>query len=141
MERHLEDRTSGLRIMARMLAMVAAIALGLAVLGLYSLMAFIVGRRTQELGVRIALGASRWQVIAAATSQGLRITVIGLALGAAAAIGLGRLMEAVMFGIVATSVAQLVLLVVLVGGVSLLASYLPARRTARLDPSIALRAE
>jgi putative ABC transport system permease protein len=141
MEQHIEDRTGGLRFIAGALGVSAAIALALALLGLYSLMAFMVSRRTQELGVRLALGATRWQVIGLTTAQGLRITAVGLVVGAMAAFALGRLMESTLFGIVTTSAVQLAMLMVIVATVSLLASYLPARRTARLDPTTALRSE
>jgi putative ABC transport system permease protein len=141
MEKHIEDRTAGLTFIANGLVVVAAIALGLALLGLYSLMAFMVSRRTQELGVRMALGATRWQVIALTTAQGMRITVVGLVLGGIAAFGLGRVMESVLYGIVASSLWQLAALVLVIGCVALVATYLPASRTAQLDPTVALRAE
>jgi predicted permease len=141
MDKHIEDRTAGLTMMARSMTLVAAIALGLAVLGLYSLMAFMVSRRTQELGVRMALGATKWQIVGLTSAQGLRITAIGLVAGGAGAYALGELMESVLFGIVAMSLWQLAILLAVVAGVSLLASYLPARRTAALTPTLALRAD
>jgi putative ABC transport system permease protein len=141
MEDQIEERTAGISFIAGAIAVVAAIALGLALMGLYSLMAFIVSRRTSELGVRMALGATRWQVIGLTTSQGLRITLAGLVVGGVAAMGLGRLLESVLFGLVAASIWQLTGLVLFVAAVSLLAAYIPARRTARLDPTTALRAE
>jgi putative ABC transport system permease protein len=137
----IDDRTAGIRLISRMLVVVALIAFALAVLGLYSLMAFMVSRRTQELGVRLALGATRWQIIGVTTRQGAWVTLVGLAAGAAAAVGLGRVMESILYGIVVLSVGQLVALVGLIAGVAMLASYLPARRTASLDPTTALRAE
>lgn len=141
MESLIVERTAGLTFIARSLSVMALIALLLAVMGLYSLMAFMVSRRTQEFGVRLALGATRWQVIGLTTRQGLRITIAGLIVGGAAAVGLGRLMESILYGIVATSAWQLAMLVVLIAAVSVLASYIPARRTAGLDPTIALRSE
>ena len=141
MEDLMEERTAGLLSISGMISVVAAIALVLALMGLYSLMAYIVSRRTPELGVRLALGASRWQVVALMTRQGVHITVAGLIVGGMAAFALGRIMESVLFGIVSASVAQLLTLVVVVAAVSLLASYLPARRSARLNPTMALRAE
>lgn len=141
MDGFIAERAAGLSFMAKALSVVAFIALVLAVMGLYSLMAFMVSRRTQELGVRMALGATRWQVIGLTTGHGLRITTVGLIIGAGAAVGLGRLMESMLFGVVASSVWQLAALATFVAAVSLLASYLPARKTARLDPTIALRAE
>lgn len=141
MDQLVEDRSAGLNFIANALGVVALIALALAVMGLYSLMAYMVSRRTQELGVRMALGATKWQVIGLTSGQGVRITIAGLVLGGLAAIGIGRLLESVLFGVVSTSATQLSLLALLVAGVSLLASYLPARRTAHLDPMLALRAE
>ncbi len=141
MEGLIAERTSGLSFIAKALTVVSFIALVLAVTGLYSLMAFLVSRRTQELGVRMALGATCWQVIGLTTRQGLRITIAGLIIGAFAAVGIGRLMESTLFGVVASSAWQLIALAMLVGAVSLLASYVPARKTAHLDPTLALRAE
>lgn len=141
MENLMADRAAGVTYIARSLGVVALIALLVAVMGLYSLMSFMVSRRTRELGVRVALGATRWQVIGLTTSQGLRITIAGLVVGAIAAVGIGRLMESMLFGAVSNSPWQLAALAMLVAGVSLLASYIPARRTAAVDPTIALRAE
>jgi putative ABC transport system permease protein len=141
MDQLVEDRSAGLTFIANALGVVALIALALAVMGLYSLMAYMVSRRTRELGVRMALGATKWQVIGLTSGQGVRITVAGLVIGGLAAIGVGRLLESVLFGVVSPSGTQLSLLALFVAGVSLLASYLPARRTARLDPTLALRAE
>jgi putative ABC transport system permease protein len=137
----MNERTSGIAMIARMLMVMAVIAFGLAVMGLYSLMTFIVSRRTQELGVRLALGATRWQVLAVTIKQGAWITASGLAVGIAAAAALGRLMESVLYGVVAADMWQLAALVLLIAGVAGVATYLPARRTANLDPTVALRAE
>jgi putative ABC transport system permease protein len=137
----MNERTSGIGMIARMLMVMAVIAFGLAVMGLYSLMTFIVSRRTQELGVRLALGATRWQIIAVTIRQGAWITASGLAVGIAAALALGRLMESVLYGVVAADLRQLAALVLLIAGVAGIATYLPARRTADLDPTAALRAE
>jgi predicted permease len=141
MEDMIEDRTAGLAYVARMISVVAAIALGLALMGLYSLMTYLVSRRTQELGVRLALGATRWQIVSLATRRGLYITLAGVATGAAISMLTGRLMESALFGLVAMNAWQLPAFIVIVTTVSALASYLPARRTARLDPTTALRAE
>ena len=137
----MNDRASGVIFIARSLGVVAVIAFVLAMMGLYSLMAFNVSRRTQELGVRMALGATRWQVIGLTIGQGARITLAGLVAGGAAALGIGRLMEASLFGSVSSSVTQLVLLVVVVALVSVAASVVPAHRTSRVDPMAALRTE
>jgi putative ABC transport system permease protein len=141
MEDVVEERTAGLTFIAGTVGVVAFIALALAVMGLYSLMAFMVSRRTQELGVRLALGATRWQVIGVTTGQGVRITLGGLVIGGLAAAGLGRVMESVLFGVVSISFWQLAVLALVVAAISMLASYIPARRTAGLDPTMALRSQ
>jgi putative ABC transport system permease protein len=141
MEQIVEDHTAGVSFIADALAVVALIALALAMMGLYSLMAFVVSRRTQELGVRMALGATHWQVVGLATRQGVKITIVGLILGGLAAVALGRLMESALFGVVSNSSWQLAAMIGLVAVVAVAASYLPARRMARLDPTVALRAE
>jgi putative ABC transport system permease protein len=141
MEGLIEERTAGLMTIAGMVTVVGAIALVLAVMGLYSLMAYTTARRVPELGVRLALGATRWQIVSLLTRQGARITVAGLVAGAAGAFALGRLMESSLFGAVVVSVGQLLALIVGVAAVAMLASYLPARRSARLDPTVALRSE
>jgi len=141
MEKVVEDHTAGVTFIAHALGIMAVIALVLAVMGLYSLMAFTISRRTQELGVRMALGATRWQVIGLTTRQGMKITTAGLLVGALAAVGLGRLMESMLFGLVHASVWQLAGMTLLVAAIAMIASYVPARRTASLDPTVALRTE
>ena len=141
MEMVIADRTAGLTYISRTVTVVAGIALALALMGLYSLMAYIISRRTQELGVRLALGATRWQIIALTTRAGLRVTAGGLVIGAALAFAIGRLMESALYGVIVMSLTELAAVVIAVALVSLLATYLPTRSTARLDPAIALRAE
>jgi ABC-type antimicrobial peptide transport system permease subunit len=113
--------------------------LALSIMGIYSLMAFLTAQRTQEIGVRMALGAGRWQVVRAITSRAIVITAIGAVIGSALALGLGRVMESLLFGLVNISLAQLVILVTVLAAVALLAAYLPARRAAQVDPMTALR--
>jgi putative ABC transport system permease protein len=110
-------------------------------MGLYSLMAFLVSRRTQELGVRMALGATAWQIVRLATGQGLKITAVGIVIGTLAAIGIGRVMESALFGIVSASAWQVAALAALVATIARLATYLPARRSASVAPTVALRSE
>ena len=134
-----EERAAGFVFIARALGIVGAIALVLSIIGIYSLMAFLTTQRTQEIGVRMALGAGRWQVVRVTTSRALVITVAGIAIGAVLAFGAGRLMESLLYGLVSTSLAQLGALVAVLGLVALLAAYVPARRAARIDPMTALR--
>lgn len=133
------DRTAGFTFIARALSVVALIALVLSILGVYSLMAYLTAQRTQEIGVRMALGAGRWQVVRLATAQAARITLVGVAVGGAMAFGIGMLMQNLLFGTVSTNLWQLALLMVVLGLAALLAAYLPARRVARIDPMNALR--
>jgi ABC-type antimicrobial peptide transport system permease subunit len=134
-----EERAAGFVFIARALGIVGLIALVLSIIGIYSLMAFLTAQRTQEIGVRIALGAGRWQVVRATTTRAIAITIAGAAIGSALAVGAGRLMESLLFGLVSTSFVQLGALVAVLGLVALLAAYVPARRAARIDPMSALR--
>jgi predicted permease len=141
MDELIEDRTSGLQFIARALTIVAIIAFALAMTGLYSLMAFMAARRTQEIGVRIALGANRWQVIRIATAPAVWITAGGITIGGLLAASLGQLMASVLRGGVAANFWYLGVLILLLAIVALTAAYLPARRAAAIDPTVALRAE
>jgi predicted permease len=139
LEQLVEDRAGGFTFIARALGVVALIALLLSLLGIYSLMAFLTTQRTQEIGVRMALGARRWQVIRAIGKRAVTITVIGSLVGGVLAFGIGQVMQSVLFGLVTMSVAPLFALVVLIAFAALLAAYLPARRAAGIDPMSALR--
>jgi putative ABC transport system permease protein len=139
MERVLIDRAAGITFIAQAVATVAVIAFVFAVTGLYSLMSFIAARRTQEFGVRVALGAARWDVIRLATRHALAITLTGTVVGALLAAAIGRLMESLLLGVVVTSYAQLAAWVAALLSVALAAAYFPARRAADVDPTIALR--
>jgi putative ABC transport system permease protein len=139
LDKMVEERAAGFVFISRALGVVGLIALVLSVIGIYSLMAFLNTQRTQEIGVRMALGAGRWQVVRAMTGRAVGITIVGTVIGSALAIGAGRAMESVLFGLVSTSFVQLGALVVILGSVALVASYVPARRAARIDPMAALR--
>jgi putative ABC transport system permease protein len=141
MEETLTDRAAGITFIAQSVTVVAVIALVFAVTGLYSLMSFIAARRTQEFGVRLALGARRWDVIRLSTRQALGIAAAGAVLGTLLAAAVGRMMESILLGVVANSYTQLAALAVVLMTVALAAAYLPARRAANVDPTVALRAE
>jgi ABC-type antimicrobial peptide transport system permease subunit len=102
-------------------------------------MAYLTAQRTQEIGVRMALGAGRWQVIRATTKRALAITAAGTIAGAVLAFALGRAMQAMLLGLVTTNIVQLLVIVVLLASAALLAAYFPARRAAGIDPMSALR--
>jgi predicted permease len=124
-----------------MLGVAAAVALLLATVGVYGVISYVVSQRTREIGVRIALGAGSSTVTGMVLRQGLVLAAIGVALGLAAAYGLTRLMESLLFGVRALDPLTYAMVAVSLTAVALLASYLPARRAARVDPMEALRAE
>jgi predicted permease len=134
-----EERAAGFMFIARALAVVGAIALVLSMMGIYSLMAFLTSQRTQEIGVRMALGAGRWQVVRATTRRALGITIVGAAAGSILAFLAGRVMQTVMFGLIENNTLQLAGLTAILAAAALLAAYFPARRAAALDPMTALR--
>jgi putative ABC transport system permease protein len=138
-----EDRAAGFVFIARALTVVGVIALVLSIMGIYSLMTFLTTQRTQEIGVRMALGAGRWEIVRATTRRAVAIIAAGTISGAVLAILLGRIMRAMLSGLVATdlpaSAAQLGALVAVLSAVALAAAYLPARRAAGIDPMAALR--
>ncbi|NIM51039.1 MAG: FtsX-like permease family protein [Gemmatimonadales bacterium] len=124
-----------------MLGIAAAVALLLATVGVYGVISYVVSQRTREIGVRIALGAASSTVTGMVLRQGLVLAVIGVALGLAAAYGLTRLMTGLLFGVSALDPLTYAMVAVSLTGVALMASYLPARRAASVDPMEALRAE
>ncbi len=119
----------------------AATALLLAVAGIYGVMAYSVARRTHELGVRMALGASAPHVLRLVLRQGMLTTAVGLAIGIAGALVLTRAMQSMLFGISPTDPIALLAVALLLGLAARLASYLPARRATKVDPIVALRHE
>ena len=139
LEQTIGERAAGFLFIARALGVVGAIALVLSVMGIYSLMAFLTAQRTQEIGVRMALGAGRWQVVRAAGRRAVMITLAGTTIGALLAFALGRLVQSLLLGMVTTNVSQLAVLVIAIAMAALLASYFPARRASRIDPMSALR--
>jgi len=125
---------------AELLGVFAAIAVLLAAIGIYGVMAVAVVQRTREIGIRMALGAVQRDVLALVVRQGLALAGAGLLLGVAGALVLTRGMQSMLFSVSATDPAVFATIVGLLGAVSLLACYLPARRAAR-SPLVALRHE
>ncbi|HEX8031564.1 MAG TPA: ADOP family duplicated permease, partial [Vicinamibacterales bacterium] len=134
-----EDRAGGFVFIARALGVVGLIALMLSIVGIYSLMAFLTLQRTQEMGVRMALGAGRWQVVRASTSRALKITIAGVSIGALLGFGASRVMQSVLSNVITTNFAQLVTISAILAAAAMIAAYLPARRATHIDPMVALR--
>ena len=124
-----------------LLGQFAAVALVLAGVGLFGVLSYAVSRRTREIGVRMALGARAADVLGMVVRQGMTLTAIGLVIGAAAALAATRAMAGLLFGIGASDPPTYVALALVLAAVALLACWLPARRAARVDPMVALRAE
>lgn len=119
----------------------AVVAVILAAIGLYGVMAYSVSLRTQEVGIRMALGSQRIDILKLIIGQGLRLTFIGIAIGLVGAFGLTRVFQSLLFGISATDPVTFIAIALLLVGVAVLASFIPARRAMRVDPMVALRYE
>jgi putative ABC transport system permease protein len=141
MEERLGLALSGPRFSALLLGLFGLMGLVLAAVGIFGVMSYVVTQRTHEIGIRIALGATRRDVLGLVVGQGIRLTIVGLGIGLAASVALTRLMTTLLFGVSATDPITFALISVLLATVALLACYLPARRATKLDPMIALRYE
>jgi putative ABC transport system permease protein len=119
----------------------AAVALALAALGIYGVVAFSVTRRMQEIGIRMSLGAGRDNILRLVLGEGVRVAALGVLIGIAASLAITRLISTLLIGISATDPLTFVAVAALLSAVALLASYVPARRATRVDPLIALRYE
>ncbi|MEZ5294423.1 MAG: ADOP family duplicated permease [Vicinamibacterales bacterium] len=141
MDEVVDERLAGVGYFATILTVMSGIALALALTGIYSLMAYLTARRTKEIGVRVALGATARQVQRLAASRAAGIVAGGVVAGAVLATALGRVMQSVLFGLVSPSAVVVVTAVVALAVVTMAAGYLPARRAAAQDPWQALRIE
>jgi macrolide transport system ATP-binding/permease protein len=119
----------------------AVVAILLSAVGLYSVMAYVVSQRTREVGIRMALGANRGDVMKMITRQGMRLAAIGVAIGLLLSLALAQVLSSLLIGVSGYDVATFVLVPVLLSIVALVACYLPARRATKVDPLVALRYE
>jgi putative ABC transport system permease protein len=124
-----------------MFSIFGVIALVLASVGVYGVLSYAVSQRTQEIGVRLALGASRQNVFAMIVGHGARLAAIGILFGVAGAFGVTRVVRSLLYNVSATDPLSFVATAVFLVLVAVLASYVPARRATSVDPLIALRAE
>jgi ABC-type antimicrobial peptide transport system permease subunit len=129
------------RLLATLSGVFGGLATLLAAIGLYGVMAFMVARRTREIGIRMALGASGGLVVWLVMREVLFLALTGLAIGLVSAYGLTRLVEAQLFGVKPTDIATMLLAAIGIAAVAMVAGYLPARRATRIDPMRALRFE
>jgi predicted permease len=141
MDSIISDSLASQQFSMAVLGIFAAFALVLASVGIYGVISYLVGQRTQEIGIRMALGANPTDVLRMVLGDGMKITLIGVLLGIAAAAGLTRLMASLLFGVSARDPLTFVSVAVLLTIVALAASYIPARRAMRVDPMVALRYE
>ena len=141
MEQIVSNSITRPRMYAALVGVFAAVALALAVIGLYGVMAYSVAQRTREIGVRVALGAERRDVMRLVLRRSLLLTAAGIALGVAFAAGLTRYLESMLFGLRPLDAATFAGVAAMFAAAATLASYVPARRAASVDPLVALREE
>jgi predicted permease len=129
------------RLISVLSGLFAALALAVACIGLYGLLVFQVARRTQEIGIRLALGAEREDVVRLVLGRGAVLAIVGTLTGCAAALGITRYSQSFLFGVKPADPLTLIAVAALLVGVALMASYIPARRASKVDPMVALRYE
>jgi len=124
-----------------LLAVFAGVAMVLAAIGIYGVMAYTVTQRTREIGIRMALGAQQTQMLRMVLRQSMTLVIIGIIIGFLVALGVTRVMATLLYGVGANDPSIYVAVITLLGGAALLASYVPARRAMKVDPMVALRYE
>jgi putative ABC transport system permease protein len=136
-----DQSMGGRRLVSVLLGTFSTVALVLAGLGIYGVISYNVAQRTREMGIRAALGATERSLLRLILDRGVRLTVTGIVIGIAGAIGLTRLLASLLFGVGARDPLTMISVGLILAGVAITASYLPARRATRVDPVVALRYE
>jgi predicted permease len=141
MDERLSNSVAMRRFQTLLLGVFAAVAFVIATVGIYGVISYAVSQRTQEIGIRMALGAQASDVLRMVVGGGMRLTFVGVAIGLATSLALTRVMKNLLFNVSATDPATFALIALLLVGVALIASYIPARRATKVDPLRALRHE
>jgi len=129
------------RLLAQLLGVLAGLALLLAAIGTYGVLSYMVTERRREIGIRVALGATRSHVLTQIMKQGLEVTAFGIVIGLTSALAVNRLIASLLFGVQPTDTATFAFVIVTITVVAVVASWLPAWRASRLDPNVVLRDE
>jgi ABC-type antimicrobial peptide transport system permease subunit len=141
MQQVLDESLADRRLDLVLLLAFAGVALALSAAGLYGVISYLVAQRTQEIGIRMALGARREEVVRLMLKHGLRLSAAGLVLGLGGAALLSRALRSLLYGVSNSDPATYATVTVLLAAVAMVATWIPARRAARVNPAIAMRAE
>ena len=141
MQERFDNSLARRRFTMLVLGTFAAISLGLAVIGIYGLIAYLVGQGSREVGIRLALGATRANIVTLIVRGGMTLAFWGVGIGIGGALVVSRLMRSLLFGVGVADVVTFVAVPTLLACIAFFASYIPARRASRIDPSISLRCE
>jgi ABC-type antimicrobial peptide transport system permease subunit len=141
MNTRVDESLARRRFSMTLLAVLAVVALALATIGIYGVMAYLVNQGTREIGIRMALGATQGNILNMVIRQGMALAISGVAIGLTSAFALTRLLRSLLFGVEATDPFTFLGMALLLTLIALLASYIPARRAVRIDPMISLRCD